>query len=84
MNFLDVLPIDPAERARWIREIKPVVIDTIDTIRDTINATKDAVADSVAQTANGHCDRRSRWVFLSGTSLQETFAGRQFVPIIIP
>ena len=50
MNFLDVLPIDPAERARRIREIKPVVIDTIDTICDTVNATKDAVADSVAQT----------------------------------
>ena len=50
MNILDVLPIDPAERARRIREIKPVVIDTIDTICDTVNATKDAVADSVAQT----------------------------------
>ena len=50
MNFLDVLPIDPTDPNRWIREVKPAIIDTVDTICDTVNATKDAVADSVAQT----------------------------------
>jgi hypothetical protein len=49
MFLADVLPIDPTERARRIREIKPVIEDTISTIRDTIDATKDAVADSAAQ-----------------------------------
>jgi len=53
MFLLDVLPIDPAERARRIKELKPLVVDTVKTIRetvsDTIDATKDAIADSVAQ-----------------------------------
>ena len=49
MFLADVLPIDPAERARRMREIKPVIVDTIDTIRDTIESTKEAIEDSVAQ-----------------------------------
>ena len=49
MFLADVLPIDPTERARRIREIKPVIVDTIDTIRDTIESTKEAIKDSVAQ-----------------------------------
>lgn len=49
MMFLDILPIDPAERARRIREIKPLVEDTIGAIRDSVDAVKDAVADSTAQ-----------------------------------
>ena len=49
MFLLDVLPVDPSGHARRIREIKPVIIDTIDTVRDSINATKDALVDSVAQ-----------------------------------
>jgi len=49
MILADVLPIDPDERARRIREIKPVIVDTIDTIRDTIESTKEAIEDSVAQ-----------------------------------
>ena len=53
MFLLDVLPIDPTERARRIREIKPIIADTIgkvrETVTDTIDATKDAIADSVAQ-----------------------------------
>ena len=52
MFLLDVLPIDP-DRARRIREIKPVIQETVkdslDTIKDSIGATKDAVADSAAQ-----------------------------------
>jgi len=50
MNFLDVLPVDPVERAQRIRQYKPVIADSIGTIRDTLNSTKDAVADSVGQT----------------------------------
>lgn len=50
MFLLDVLPYDPD---RVHRIVKPVVIDTVksvrDTLRDTIDTTKDAVADSVAQ-----------------------------------
>ena len=46
MYLLDVLPYDPDR----IRRIKPVIDDTINTLRDTIGATKEAVADSVAQT----------------------------------
>ena len=46
MFLLDVLPIDPTERARRIREIKPIIADTIgkvrETVTDTIDATKDA------------------------------------------
>ena len=49
MFLLDVLPVDPSGHARRIREIKPVIIDTVDTVRDSINATKDALVDSVAQ-----------------------------------
>ena len=49
MFLADVLPIDPTERVRRIREIKPVIVDTIDTIRDTIESTKEAIKDSVAQ-----------------------------------
>ena len=49
MFLADVLPIDPSGHARRIREIKPVIVDTIDTIRDTIESTKEAIKDSVAQ-----------------------------------
>ena len=49
MMFLDILPIDPAERARRIREIKALVEDTIGAIRVSVDAAKDAVADSTAQ-----------------------------------
>jgi hypothetical protein len=49
MFLADILPIDPADRARRIREIKPVIEDTIGSIRDSIDATKDAVADSLDQ-----------------------------------
>ncbi|MBP5777173.1 MAG: hypothetical protein J6W56_06430 [Prevotella sp.] len=48
MFLTDVLPIDP-DRVRRIREIKPVIVDTIDTVRDSINATEDTLVDSVAQ-----------------------------------
>lgn len=50
MILLDILPIDPTERAR--RVVRPViktVQDSLDTIRDTIESTKDAVVDSAAQ-----------------------------------
>lgn len=50
MFLLDILPYDPAERAR--RVVRPViktVQDSLDTIRDTIESTKDAVVDSAAQ-----------------------------------
>ena len=50
MIWLDVLPIDPAERARRIvRPVIRTVQDSLDTIRDTIESTKDAVVDSAAQ-----------------------------------
>lgn len=49
MYLLDVIPVDPETRIRRIRELKPVIADSIDTVRDTIDATKDAVTDSVAQ-----------------------------------
>ena len=49
MFLLDVLPVDPSGHARRIREIKAMIIDTVDTVRDSINATKDALVDSVAQ-----------------------------------
>ena len=49
MYLLDVLPIDPDDRIRRIRDIKPVIEDSIDTICDSIGATKDAIADSAAQ-----------------------------------
>lgn len=49
MFLLDILPVDPSRHARRIREIKPVIIDTVDTVSDSINATKDALADTVAQ-----------------------------------
>ena len=49
MMFLDILPIDPAERARRIKEFKLLVKDSIDAIRDSADAAKDAVADSTAQ-----------------------------------
>lgn len=52
MFFLDILPHDP-DRVRRIREIKPVIEETVkdslDTIKDSIGATKDAIADSAAQ-----------------------------------
>jgi hypothetical protein len=52
MFLLDVLPVDP-DRVRRIREIKPVIQETVkdslDTIKDSIGATKDAIADSAAQ-----------------------------------
>jgi len=48
MILADVLPYDPAERARRLKQ--PVIQqDTLDTVRDTLDATKDAVADSLAQ-----------------------------------
>ena len=53
MILLDVLPITPEERIERIRRIKPVVVDTVDkvreTISDTIEAAKDSLVDSVAQ-----------------------------------
>ena len=52
MFLLDILPHDP-DRVRRIREIKPVIEETVkdslDTIKDSIGATKDAIADSAAQ-----------------------------------
>lgn len=45
MILADMLPFDPAEHARRIREIKPVIIDTIESIRDSV----DAIADTTAQ-----------------------------------
>ena len=49
MYLLDVIPVDPETRIRRIRDIKPVIEDSIDTICDSIGATKDAIADSAAQ-----------------------------------
>ena len=53
MILLDVLPITPEERIERIRRIKPVVVDTVDKVReaisDTIEAAKDSLVDSVAQ-----------------------------------
>ena len=53
MILLDVLPITPEERIERIRRIKPVVVDPVDkvreTISDTIEAAKDSLVDSVAQ-----------------------------------
>lgn len=50
MFTLDVLPYDPAERARRIvRPVIKTVQDSLDTVIDTISETKDAVADSTAQ-----------------------------------
>ena len=50
MIWLDVLPIDPTERARRIvRPVIKTVQDSLDTICDTIESTKDAVVDSAAQ-----------------------------------
>ena len=49
MFLLDVLPYDP-DRVRRIRPvIQQTVQDSLDTIRDTIDATKEAVTDSAAQ-----------------------------------
>ena len=53
MFLLDVLPITPEERLERIRRIRPVVADTInkvlETVSDTIEAAKDSLVDSVAQ-----------------------------------
>jgi hypothetical protein len=57
MFLLDILPYDPVERARRIKQVTINVVkdsldsvrDTVDATKDTINATKDAVADSAAQ-----------------------------------
>lgn len=53
MILLDVLPLTPEERINRIRHYKPVVVDTVnkvrETISDTVDATKDAISDSVAQ-----------------------------------
>jgi len=54
MILLDVLPFDPAEHPKRVKElvpvIKEVVIDSVDAVKDSVGATKDAVADSVSQT----------------------------------
>lgn len=50
MFTLDVLPYDPTERARRIvRPVIKTVQDSLDTVIDTISETKEAVADSTAQ-----------------------------------
>ena len=50
MILADVLPYDPAERARRLKQpVIQTVEDTLDTVRDPLDATKDAVADSLAQ-----------------------------------
>ena len=53
MFLLDVLPITPEERLERIRRIRPVVADTInkvsEKVSDTIEAAKDSLVDSVAQ-----------------------------------
>lgn len=49
MILLDVLPRDPNRVHRVIRPVIKTVEDSLDTIRDTIGSTKDAVVDSTAQ-----------------------------------
>lgn len=50
MITLDVLPFDPAERThRIVRPVIKTLQDSLDTVRDTIGQTKDAVVDSAAQ-----------------------------------
>ena len=50
MFTLDVLPYDPTERARRIvRPVIKTVQDSLDTVIDTISETKEAMADSTAQ-----------------------------------
>ena len=46
MILLDI--IDVPHRERIIKPIKEVVIDTIDTVRDTVTDVEEAVADSVS------------------------------------
>ncbi len=50
MYLLDVLPLDPTERHERIRPvIRQFVEDSADTVIDTIDATKEIIADSVAK-----------------------------------
>jgi len=49
MILLDVLPRDPSRAHRVIRPVIKTVQDSLDTICDTIESTKDAVVDSAAQ-----------------------------------
>jgi len=50
MFLLDVLPIDPTQRHERIRPvIRKWVEDSAGTVRDTIDATKEVIADSVAK-----------------------------------
>jgi hypothetical protein len=49
MIWLDVLPYNPDRVHRVVKPVIKTVQDSLDTIRDTIGSTKDAVVDSAAQ-----------------------------------
>lgn len=49
MILADVLPYDPDRVHRIVKPVVKKVQDSLDVIRDTIESTKDAVADSAAQ-----------------------------------
>lgn len=52
MILSDVLPFDRSDKDQIIeisRDVRNVVIDSVDAIKDSVGATKDAIADSISQ-----------------------------------